>query len=107
MKRFFTICLLLVLVSTTEAQNNNADEAVTRRIANYILEHSEFAFSDIANKQTYQSTKDIPDDVEVKFKSPFGEWHYTMGVLNMAMVNLSNFLNEDKYFDFAAKHIAF
>ena len=81
MRSFFTICFVLVLVSIINAQHNDADEVVTRLVADYILEHAEFTFEGIDNKQTYNSTKDIPEDVEVRFKSPFGEWHYTNGVL--------------------------
>jgi rhamnogalacturonyl hydrolase YesR len=107
MRSFFIICFIQILVLITCAQNSDDDEAVTRKIADYILEQSEFVFYDIANKQTYHSTKDIPEDVEVKFKSTFGEWHYTNGVLNMAMIDLGNFLNEEKYTNFAIQHVAF
>ena len=102
-----TICLIFILVTISNAQEDDTDEAVIRKVADYIIEHTEFTFEGMKDGKTYKTTDEIPDDIEVKFKSKFGEWHYTMGVLNMAMVNLSNFLNEDKYFDFAAKHIAF
>ncbi|UCE08770.1 MAG: glycoside hydrolase family 88 protein, partial [bacterium] len=107
MRQFFSICFMLVMVSITNAQHNDIDETVTRRIADYILEHSEFTFQGMTNRQTYNTTKDIPENVEVRFKSPFGEWHYTNGVLNMAMINLGLFLNEEKYTDFAIRHVAF
>ncbi|MEJ2545260.1 MAG: glycoside hydrolase family 88 protein, partial [Calditrichaceae bacterium] len=107
MKNIITICLIFIFIAISSAQINDADEAVIRRVADYIINHTEFAFVGETNRTTYKTTDEIPDDVEVRFKSSFGEWHYTMGVLNMAMVNLSKFLNEDKYFDFAAEHIAF
>jgi unsaturated rhamnogalacturonyl hydrolase len=107
MKNVITICLIFMVVTISSAQKSDSDEAVIRKVADYIIEHTEFAFEGEKDKKTYKTTDEIPDDVEVKFKSSFGEWHYTMGVLNMAMVNLSKFLNEDKYFDFAAEHIAF
>jgi unsaturated rhamnogalacturonyl hydrolase len=107
MKHIITICLIFMVVTISSAQKSDSDEAVIRKVADYVIEHTEFAFEGEKDKKTYKTTDEIPDDVEVKFKSSFGEWHYTMGVLNMAMVNLSKFLNEDKYFDFAAEHIAF
>ena len=107
MKHIITICLIFMVVTISSAQKSDSDEAVIRKVADYIIEHTEFAFEGERDRKTYKTTDEIPDDVEVKFKSSFGEWHYTMGVLNMAMVNLSKFLNEDKYFDFAAAHIAF
>lgn len=105
MKLFLSICLLFILLSTTLAQD--IDEAVIRTIADYILKNAEFKFEGITNRQTYNSTKDIPANIEARFKSPFGEWHYTNGVLNMAMLNLGAFLNEEKYTNFAIQHVAF
>ncbi|MBN1783158.1 glycoside hydrolase family 88 protein [bacterium] len=107
MKKWMTIGLIFLQISMVHAQANDIDEAVTRRVADYILEHAEFTFQGIMNRRIYTSTKDIPKDEQVRFASPFGEWHYTNGVLNMAMINLSNYLNEDKYSEFAAGHVAF
>ena len=107
LKSFFSVCLLCFLVSTCYTQKKDTDEIVLRKVADYVLDNAEFSFIVIKDKQTYTSTNNIPEDVNTRFKSPFGEWHYTNGVLNMAMVNLSDFLDEEKYFDFAAQHIAF
>ncbi len=107
MQRLFTFCFMLLSISYINPQNINIDELVIRRVADYILETAEFNFRGVPDGQTYLSTSEIPEDMEVKLKSPFAEWHYTNGVLNMAMINLSTYLNEPKYFDFAAKHIAF
>ena len=107
MKRLISIFLIFVLVSSLYAQNSDSDEAVVRQVAEHILSQAEFEFEGVEDGKVYKTTDEIPADVEVKFKTSYGEWHYTMGVLNMAMVNLSHFLKEDKYFDFAAQHIAF
>lgn len=107
MKKRLIFCLVLLLAAISWAQQNDTDEAVVRKVADYIIDHTEFTFTGETDGKIYHITAEIPDDVEVKFTSRFGEWHYTMGVLNMAMVNLSRFLNDDKYFDFAAEHIAF
>jgi len=106
MNKFICFFILLAAVINIYAQNNDDKEIVTR-VADYILNNTEFSFTDASGKGVYQSPDEIPGNAEVKFTSPFEEWHYTMGVLNMSLVNLSNFLNDDKYFDFAAKHIAF
>jgi unsaturated rhamnogalacturonyl hydrolase len=105
MRKIICFFILFAVVVNIYAQNNE-DTEVIKRVADYVLTHTEFTFAD-ASGEVYQSTKNIPQDVEVKFTSPFEEWHYTMGVLNMSLVNLSAFLNDDRYFDFAAKHIAF
>ncbi len=106
MRSLFTICIVLALGSMSVAQVDD-DETVVRNIADYILRHAEFKFEGTSNRQTYNTTKEIPDNVEARFKSPFGEWHYTNGVLNMAMIDLAAFLNEEKYASFAIQHVAF
>ena len=107
MKSLFTICLLSFLAFTAYPQSTDNDEVIVRKVADYILEHAEFSFIGAENGQTYNSTSEIPENVEVKIKSPFGEWHYTSGVLNMAMVNLSELLGDKKYFEFVVKQIDF
>jgi unsaturated rhamnogalacturonyl hydrolase len=106
-KQAVIFILSFLLISMPFAQNNDVDEMVVRRVADYILEHGSLSFKDVNTRQIYKSTKDIPEDTKVTFSSPFGEWHYTDGVLNMALIDLSNSLGDKKYSDYAAAHIAF
>jgi unsaturated rhamnogalacturonyl hydrolase len=99
--------LVFFLTSISYAQNTNVDEMVVKKVADYILEHGELSFTDVNTGKMYKSTKDIPEGAKVKFTTPFGEWHYTDGVLNMALIDLSNFLDDKKYTDYAAAQIAF
>lgn len=105
-----TALLLLLIVTYGELYSQSKvddDEKVIRAVADYILDNAVFAFEGVDNGQTYTTTSAIPKDVEVKFKTTYGAWHYTNGVINMAMMHLSRFLEEEKYFDYAAKHVAF
>ena len=107
MKQTVIFILVFFLTAITYAQNTNVDEMVVKRVADYIIEHGELSFTDVNTGKIYKSTKDIPEGAKVKFTTPFGEWHYTDGVLNMALVDLSNFLGDKKYTDYAAAQIAF
>lgn len=107
MKQIITFVLVFFLTAITYAQGNDVDELVVRRVADYILEHGELSFKDVNNGKIYKSTKDIPEDAKVTFSNPFGEWHYTNGVLNMALIDLSDFLGDKKYAGYAAAHVAF
>ncbi|MEG8947013.1 glycoside hydrolase family 88/105 protein [Rosettibacter firmus] len=101
---FLIIIFFLNLISFAQ---NDIDEIVVRRVADYILEHGELGFKDINTGKIYKSTKEVPDGAQLRFLNPFGEWHYTNGVLNMALINLSNLMGDKKYADYAASHIAF
>lgn len=101
------IFLLIFFLSITYFAQNDVDEIVVRRVADYILEHGELSFKDVNTGKNYKSTNEIPEGAKVIFSNPFGEWHYTNGVLNMALINLSNFTGDKKYADYAAAHVAF
>ncbi len=107
MKQAMVFILVFFLTAITYAQSSDVDEIVVRRVADYILEHGELSFTDVNTGKIYKSTKDIPEGAKIKFTTPFGEWHYTSGVLNMSLIDLSNFLSDKKYAEYAAAQIAF
>ncbi len=107
MKQIIIFLLVLFSIPTAFAQKEDVDEMVVRRVADYILEHGSLSFKDVNTGKIYKSTDEIPEGAKVTFSSPFGEWHYTDGVLNMALVDLSDYLGDKKYFNYAAAQIAF
>ncbi len=107
MKQIIIFLLVLFSIPTAFAQKEDVDEMVVRRVADYILEHGSLSFNDVNTGKIYKSTDEIPEGAKVTFSSPFGEWHYTDGVLNMALVDLSDYLGDKKYFNYAAAQIAF
>lgn len=104
MKKIFTLGILIIQSIVLCAQTN---EAVVKKIADQIIKESVLGFRGVDNQQFYAASKDIPANVKVKYATPYTGWHYTHGVLNMAMINLGKLLNEPKYTDFAAQHVAF
>ena len=60
----------------------------------------------MGSRATYNSIKDIPEGVEVRFRDPFTEWGYLMGVMNIAMIHLGEQLGEEKYTNYPIKHVA-
>jgi len=105
-KGVFLVCLAVSWTLPAAAQMNE-DERVIRLIADNILDHTQYGFVGLQDRKVYHSTDEIPDDVIVRLQSGYMEWHYTNGVLNMAMIDLAEFLDEPRYFDFAAQHVAF
>ncbi|MGK9477833.1 glycoside hydrolase family 88/105 protein [Melioribacter sp. OK-6-Me] len=107
MKRTLIFAIILFSSSVLFAQVNSEDEKVIRKVADYIVEHGVLGFKDLKTGKIYQSTQDAPDGAQLRFISPFGEWHYTNGVINMALINLSKFTGDKKYADYAAAHVSF
>jgi rhamnogalacturonyl hydrolase YesR len=106
MYKLFMLTLALSLGAADFAQKKDIDEIIVRSIADYILDHTTFEYVSRSTEQTYKSTKEIPENVEVRFRDQFTEWGYTMGVLNMAMIDLGAYLNEEKYTNYPVRHVA-
>ena len=104
MKIIASICLFLLFACQLKAQE---DEAIVRKVADNVLKNDAFQFEGVYNNQTYSSGKDIPDTVTVRLRSPYAGWFYVNGVLNMAMIDLGDFLKEQKYTDHAIQHVTF
>ena len=97
---------LMLLTCSLSAQQRTEEEAV-RAVADNILKQPVTQFVGVKNGVVYNSTAEIPEGEDVKFNSPLTEWHYSNGVLDMAMIKLGTYLNEEKYVDYAKNHVAF
>ncbi len=105
-KNVLVSCFLFLFIWSLSAQKKTDEEAV-RAIADNILAQPVTQFVGVDDGTIYNSTAEIPEGKDVRFKSPLTEWHYSNGVLDMAMINLGQYLNEDKYVDYAKRHVAF
>jgi hypothetical protein len=101
--------LILAACFTTEAMvaQQRTDEETIRAVADHILQQPVTQFVGVKSNTVYNSTKEIPKGEDVRFNSPLTEWHYSNGVLDMSMIHLGKYLNEQKYIDYAKKHVDF
>jgi len=104
MKRLIVILLFSLPTVVLRAQTN---EELVKKIADQIIKEATLGFKGTENGTLYKSSSEIPENIRVRYASPYTGWHYTHGVLNIAMVNLGKYLNDERYFNFAANHIAF
>ena len=104
---YFLIFVIIIFVSPLLGQEPSDDELVVRKMADNILENADSAFYYYSPTETYKNAADIPDGVRVRTRGQYGGWWYSLGVLNIAMIHLSDFLNEEKYLNLVKDHIAF
>lgn len=78
-----------------------------RAVADSVLKDSTFRFVDQKTGRRYGSTREAPPDAELKPESPYNDWRYWNGVLDVAMLRLGQTLLGPAYADFAVKNIAF
>ncbi|MBN2611786.1 MAG: glycoside hydrolase family 88 protein [Bacteroidales bacterium] len=106
MQRLIILIFCSLVVIQVSGQIKNPDEAIVRTIADRIIENTTFAYRDAVSGKIFQNANEIPENVEVRFADHFTEWGYTLGVLNMAMINLGAFLKDEKYTNHPIKHVA-
>ena len=104
--KLFLFFLFTIITSAVLAQPKTDEEAV-RAIADNILKQPVTQFVGVNDNKIYNGTKEIPQGTDVKFKSPLSEWHYSNGVLDMAMITLGKYLNEPTYINYAKNHVGF
>lgn len=83
------------------------DKEILCTIADNLCEKADLKFIDTNTQKEYTSAWDAPENAELRFKNKYCNWHYTNGVLNIAMLHLADFVEEPKYVDFVRNHIAF
>ena len=107
--KFAFVATLVAFLATTQvfAQqiNTESDIAVVKKVADFVLSENKLGFIDEQGNY-YASYKGIPKEKEVSFASKYGEWHYTNGVINLAMMHLAEYTGDKKYYNFAKNHIA-
>jgi unsaturated rhamnogalacturonyl hydrolase len=91
----------IALQDTSETVNK------IRAVADGVLREATFRFADRKSGQKFKSTGEIPSDVKMQPESPYNDWRYWNGVLNIGLIRLGDALHEDSYRDFAVKNIAF
>ena len=106
-KSFFFFVVFYGLLVFAQSQSSSSTEHILRTIANVVVSDGTFQFVDTQTNKNYQSAFDVPQNAELKIKSPFNDWRYWNGVLNIAMLRLGEALNENAYSDFVSKNISF
>ncbi|GAB6122061.1 glycoside hydrolase family 88/105 protein [Dysgonomonas termitidis] len=76
-------------------------------IAERIISETPYTFVNTRTRQTYASLKNIPVTQDIRVTSEYNEWHYTNGVLNMALLELADKTGDKKFQDYAFKNMDF
>ena len=112
----FRLCIFLCLLicaglldtgSTSIAQEIRTTQSVLRQIADTIVQTIHFQFRDQRTGMFYHSPADAPDSAKLQPDSPYGDWRYWNGVLNVALFRLGEALHEPTYTQFPIKQLAY
>ncbi len=103
---FLTAYFILVSISIL-SQEKDLTEKKLRLIAGGVLRDASFKFVDQKNGEIYSAANEAPQDAHLKIQSAYNDWRYWNGVLNIAMKNLGETLNDSGYLKFPEKNISF
>lgn len=78
-----------------------------KAVASMVIKSSTFKFVDDSTGKKYGSTSDAPDIARIRPESPYNDWRYWNGVLNIAMINLGKVMNDPSCVTFSEKSISF
>ncbi len=90
----------------TAASRAAAEEVVVRLVADRIINDIKFGFVGTTSGKTYTSAKEIPAGEQVRLAHEQAGWGYTNGVLNIALLDLSDYLKDPKYAEWVKRHLA-
>lgn len=109
---FVVIISLLFWNQNLLSQNNNQKpvlnvERVLRNVADNIMQNTSFKIINTKTGKKYNKSDDIPIESGFKVESPYNEWKYWNGVLNMGFLELGSNLKDQNYIDYARKNVSF
>ena len=105
-RTFALLGMFLIFIQTISAQTP-ANETIIRSVADNVLENTSFQLVDKKSGKKISDFKGIPYSADLRVESPYNQWEYWNGVLNIAMIQLSRTLNEPKYLDYTKKNFEF
>jgi rhamnogalacturonyl hydrolase YesR len=94
-------------VGIAKAQTRTETKRVINAVAGAVLKNASFKFIDQKSGTKYSSLSEAPFDTLLKPESPYNDWRYWNGVLNIAMLNIGKTLHDSSYTNFVTKNISF
>lgn len=82
-------------------------EQTTRLIADHIIANTSFTVVNTETGEQFAESEKLPVEASYKVESPYNEWKYWNGVLNLAMIELGRATGEEGYIDFARQNYEF
>ena len=88
------------------AQDTSKTQTILRLVADGVLKDATFQFVDQKTGIHFKSLDELPSDALLRLESPYNDWRYWNGVINIAMLKLGDALEERAYKEFALKNVA-
>lgn len=106
--RTCTMMLSLLLPASIILSQSPAKPDITAvTIADRIIAETPYTFVNKATNQVYTTLKGIPLSQDIRVNNQYNEWHYTNGVLHIALFELADKTGDKKYEKYVSKNMNF
>lgn len=106
-KKLILVAFALFTTIATYSQATQSADKIAVAIADRIISETPYTFVNIKTEQTYTNLKNVPFSMDVKVQNEYNDWHYTNGVLNIALLELADKIKSKKYEDYVFKNMNF
>lgn len=107
LKSLATLAGLLLCAGQLLAQATAKPAKLATTIADRIIAETPYTFTDTENGKTYTSLKGVPLVKTMKATNLYNDWHYTNGVLHMALLELADLEKNTKYEEYVWNNMNF
>ncbi|MBD8347547.1 glycoside hydrolase family 105 protein [Dysgonomonas sp. HGC4] len=106
-KKLILVAFALITTIATYSQATQPADKIAIAIADRIISETPYTFVNTKTEQTYTSLKNVPFSMDIKVQNEYNDWHYTNGVLNIALLELADKIKSKKYEDYVFKNMNF
>lgn len=107
MKNIVLFIVFSCVAFTLTAQNKLSPQKMAVQIADRILTSTEYTFTDTQTGRKITDLSKEKSKISIKASSKYLDWHYTNGVTNIALMELSQKTGDKKYLEYVSKNMEF
>lgn len=115
MKNISTILFLVFFLFTLSYAQDKTKPKPTiasveqslKLVAAQIMDNTSFKLVNKKTNETYTSSAKLPVTADIKIQSPYNEWRYWNGVMNIGFTALADVLKNNDYLEYAKKNVSF
>jgi len=82
-------------------------ERVLRNVAENIMQSTTFRIKNSKTNESFEESKKLPVEAGYKVESPYNEWRYWNGVMNIGFLALGDLFNDQQFIEYAKKNVSF
>lgn len=106
-RKSLIVAFALFTTLAAYSQATQSADKIAIAIADRIMSETPYTFVNTKTEQTYTNLKNVPFSMDIKVQNEYNDWHYTNGVLNIALLELADKTKSKKYEDYVFKNMNF